>query len=158
MFLGYILGEGLGEALLVPDEGDVEDHGIDAVDVDNLGAHVCTSFPRPVLRLSTTAEQERGIIALCVDSVNLTPKKTRSGQSEKPMSIPRSWPSLSSPSPCPPSCRVTSLQLPSSEFNLNLVKYWCQNFRNIGPFWNTSIVHPPLNESEKYRLTCKIDV
>ena len=62
----------------------------------------------------------------------LTPKETRSGQSAKPMSIPRSWPSLSSPSPSPPSCNVTSLQLPSSELNLNLVKYWCQSFRHSG--------------------------
>ena len=52
----------------MPSEGGVEDHDVDAVDVEHLGAHVCTSFPRPVRRLSKTAEQERGIIALCVDT------------------------------------------------------------------------------------------
>ena len=65
--MGFILEEGLGEALLVPGEGGVQDHGLD-VDFEYLGAHVCTSFPRPVRRLSKTAEQERGFIALCVDT------------------------------------------------------------------------------------------
>ena len=85
----------------------------------------------------------------------LTPKETRSGQSAKPMSIPRSWPSLSSPSPSPPSCNVTSLQLPSSEFNLNLVKYWCQSFRHSGT--PPLFIHP-WQKSEKYWLTCEINV
>ena len=99
IFLGHILGEGLGEALLVPGEGGVEDHDVyaadvdavdvDVVDVEHLGAHVCTSFPRPVSRLSTTAEQERGIIALCV----ATKLRSSVSKSKKPMSIPSSCPS-----------------------------------------------------------------
>ena len=74
----------------------------------------------------------------------LTPTTRELVKLEKPMSMPNSCPSLSSPSSSSPPCKATSLQLPLSESNLNLVKYWCQSFSHWHPFWNTSIGHPPL--------------
>ena len=132
----------------MPGEGGVEDHDVDAVDVDavdvdvvdveHLGAHVCTSFPRPVSRLSTTAEQERGIIALCIDTKRDEKwSKCETYVNPEKLAIPLL--PLSFPSFLQRHLPAAALVRAQPQPGEILVS-------KFSSFWNTSIVHPPLTK------------